>query len=631
METVRPQEYDVVVMKDVVVPMRDGVRLATDIYRPHRTESQPTYILDAERFPALLERTPYDKSDPERARMNGEYYAGRGYAVVIQDVRGRYQSEGTFYFLKDEGPDGYDTVEWIAQQPWSNGAVGTLGTSYMAWTQSSLAALHPPHLKAMFVNQGGSNAHTSSVRHMGAFEMRFLCWALGMEGAKSKEARHDPVVGKALEQVNMRHWLKRTPLKRNHSPLRLIPVYEKWVFDIATHGEYDEYWKAAGFSIEAHYEQHADVSTYYSGAWYDSYTRSTLDNFTALSNMKEQPIKLIMGPWTHGWKTLALSYAGDVDFGPEAVIDYHALRLKFFDHWLQDRSTGISGEPPVKIFVMGGGDGRKNAEGRLNHGGRWRFEHEWPLARTEYRLYYLHSAGVLSTRVPVDDDPPDSYLYDPQNPVPTIGGNISSLAGLLPRAEGAPEVPVKQREMDTIGIPGAFHQKEHPQFYGCKPPYLPLASRHDILVYMTAPLVDDLEVTGPITMELWASSSARDTDFTAKLIDVYAPNEDYPEGYDMNLTDSIIRARFRNSREKAELMEAGEVYLFQLVLYPTSNLIKAGHRIRLDISSSNYPRFDINPNTGDPLWSNGKTVIAENSIFHDAVHPSHIVLPIIPT
>ena len=631
METIQPQAYNVVCQRNLMVPMRDGVRLATDVYLPVK-EEMATHKAghDGPGFPTLLERTPYNKRNPERVEMNGHYYASRGFVVVIQDVRGRHQSEGTFYLLKNEGPDGYDTVEWIANQHWCNGAVGTIGTSYMATTQSALAALNPPHLKAVFVNQGGSNAYTSSVRHMGAFEMRFLCWALGFEGPRSKEALADPVVGTALNQVNMRDWLSRTPLKRGHSPLRFIPAYEKWAFDIITRGDYDAFWESAGFNIQLHYDQHADVPAYYSGSWYDSYTRGTLENYVGLSKRKKQPIKLIMGPWTHGWKTLALSYAGDVDFGADAVIDYHALRLKFFDHWLKGIQTDLMEEPPVKLFIMGGGDGKKNSQGRLNHGGYWRFESEWPLARTQFRPFYLHSQGRLSPKTPAADDVPESFNFDPHNPVPTIGGNMSSLYGLLPRPQGAPEIPATQREIDEIGIPGAFHQQEHPNFFGCKPPYLPLAARHDVLVYMTDPLKKDLEVTGPITVKLYASSSATDTDFTAKLIDVYPPNQDYPTGYEMNLIDSIIRARYRNTLGQPEFLVPEEIYLFTLILYPTSNLFKAGHRIRLDISSSNYPRFDINPNTGEPLWSSGRTIIATNTVFHDESHPSHIVLPVIP-
>ncbi len=618
------EEYEVAVMKDVMIPMRDGVRLAADIYRPVRDGK-----LVETPLPVLLERTPYNKADPLRVQRNAEYFVRRGYVSAIQDVRGRFRSEGDFYFLAGEAADGHDTVEWIGKQPWCDGNVATQGTSYMAWVQSSLATLGPPSLAAMCVNQGGSNAHTSSVRHGGAFEMRFLCWAFRF-GALSKEALEDPVIGEAIGRVNLREWLTRTPFRRGCSPLQFIPAYERWAFDILTHGDYDDFWKQRGFNIEEHWDEHADVPVYLFGAWYDSYTRSTLDNYIGLSHKKKGPIKVIMGPWTHGWEPLGFTYAGDVDFGPSAAIDYGAHRLRWFDQWLKGMETGVADEPPVHLFVMGGGSGRRNPEGRFDHGGRWRFEREWPLARTSYKTYYLRGDGSLSLDKPDREDAPSCYLYYPSNPVPTIGGNMSSLAGLLPRPEGAPPIRLEQREQDIIGIAGAFDQREHPMFFGCEPPYLPLASRHDVLVFRTRRLERDVEVTGPITVTLFASSSAVDTDFTAKLIDEYPPNADYPEGYAMNLTDSIIRARYRNSRDRAELLAPGEVAELTIVLYPTANVFQEGHRIRLDISSSNYPRFDINPNTGEPLWLSRKRVVAENTIYHDAEHPSHIVLPVIP-
>lgn len=623
MEVSQP-DYDVVLLQNVMVKTRDGIGLATDIYRPARQGIPVEHPL-----PVLLERTPYNKGDAFRFQSKAEYFTRRGYVVVIQDCRGRFQSEGDFYFLTREAEDGYDTVEWIAQQPWCNGKIGTFGTSYAGWTQSALATCNPPHLSAMVVNQAGANAHTSSVRHNGAFEIRFLCWAF-WGGAVGKEALANPAIAKALGQVNMREWLTRLPLKKGCSPLSLIPTYEQWAFDIIQHGEYDDYWKQRGLNIEEYYHEHADVPTYYCGGWYDSYTRSTLSNFTELSKIKQQPIRVIMGPWTHGGDTPGLTYAGDADFGPEAAIDFLAFHLRFFDHVLKGMNTGLDKEPPVKIFVMGGGDGKKNSAGRINHGGCWREEQEWPLARTQFTHFYLHADGTLRTEPPEPDIPPSRYQYDPKNPVPTIGGNMSSLAGLMPRPEGAPDIPNTQRERENIGLPGAYHQKEHPRFFGCTPPYLPLASRPDVLVFRTAPLEQDVEVTGPLTVKLWASSSARDTDFTVKLIDSYPPSLDYPEGYDMNISDSIIRARYRQSREKAELLQPGEIYEFSIVLYPTSNLFQKGHRIRLDISSSNFPRFDTNPNTGDPLWSNSCTVVADNKIYHDAKHPSHIILPIIP-
>jgi hypothetical protein len=245
-------EYDVIVLKNVMVPMRDGVHLAADVYRPARNGG----FVDG-RLPALLERTPYSKDNLERAELNGLWYAERGYAVVIQDVRGRYRSEGTFAFLAQEAEDGYDTIAWVGRQPWCNGKVGTLGLSYAGWTQVSAAALGPPHLAALWVDEAGANAWTSTVRHNGAFEMRFLCWAF-WQGAKSREAKADPVLERALGAVNVREWLTRMPLKRGASPLSLLPGYEAWALAIATRGDYDDFWQQPGFNIEAHWDRFPD-------------------------------------------------------------------------------------------------------------------------------------------------------------------------------------------------------------------------------------------------------------------------------------------------------------------------------------------------------------------------------------
>lgn len=616
-------EYEVIVLKNVMVPMRDGIRLAADIYRPARDGT-----FAPGRFPVLLERTSYSKDDPERVELNGLWYAERGYIVVIQDVRGRYRSEGEFTFLVNEPEDGYDTVLWIAKQPWCDGQVGTLGTSYMAWTQSALACLAPPPLKAMWVNQGGSNGYTSTIRHNGAFEIRFLCWAF-WQGAKSKEAKADPVIEKALGAVNVRERLARMPIRKGRSPLALIPRYEAWALELGSHGDSDAFWDRPGLNIQKHWNTHADVPMVFSGGWYDSYTRATLENFTGLKGLKKGPVRCVMGPWTHGVKSLALTCSGDVDFGEEAAIDYNEARLRFFDAVLKGVPNGWWEEPPLRIFVMGGGTGRRNGEGRLDHGGRWRDEEAWPLPRTRFTKFYLQPDGGLAPTLPPQGALPSRYSFDPKHPVPTIGGNMSSLVGLMPRPLGAPEIPIEERERDIIGIPGAFDQREAPEFYGCTPPYLPLASRSDILVFQTEPLEEDTEVTGPITVTLYVSSSSQDTDFTAKLIDVYPPNPDYPEGYALNLTDSILRARYRNGG-KAERLEPGTIYELTFPLYPTSNLFKRGHRTRLDISSSNYPRFDVNPNTGEPLWQNARWEVALQTIFHDAEHPSHVTLPIIP-
>jgi hypothetical protein len=620
--------YRVVIEEDVMVPMRDGVRLAADIYRPARDRGPVE-----EALPVLLERTPYGKGDPER-RERARFFTRHGYVVVLQDCRGCYGSEGILYFLAQEPKDGYDTVEWVARQPWSNGKVGTYGTSYMSWVQSALATQRPPHLSCMFPNMGGWNAYTSSVRQGGAFELRFMAWAFWHAALNpQKELKASPWVDEALNRCDLQEWLTRMPIRQGETPLKLVPSYERWLFDIFAHGDYDDFWKQPGFAIEEFAREFADVPLYLCGGWYDSYTRATLECFSTLAREKKGPtVKVLMGPWTHGTSTTELSYAGDVDLGPEAALSsFDELHLRWFDHWLKGEENGIERASPVRIFVMGGGSGRRTAEGRLDHGGRWRDEREWPLARTDYTELYIHEDGSLREEPPTIEESCSRYLFDPKAPVPTIGGNFSSLDYLLPPPPDVdPKVVPGALRRGHITPAGGFDQREGPQFFGCKPPYLPLSSRPDVLVFQSESLKEDLEVTGPIEVKLWVSSSARDTDFTAKLIDVYPPGEDFPEGYALNVSDSILRARYRDSWSKGKEMEPGRVYPITIALYPTSNLFKRGHRIRLDISSSNFPRFDVNPNTGEPLGLNRRSVVAENSVYHDRSRPSHVILPVIP-
>lgn len=623
--------HDVVVVYNVMVPMRDGVRLATDIYRPAEG-FEPL----AGPFPVVIERTPYNKGKQMVMEEKGEFYARRGYVCVVQDCRGRYRSEGEFYFLRQEAEDGYDTLQWINQQPWCNGKIGTFGTSYAAWTQNALASLKPDGLAAMYVNQGGYNAHTSSVRHNGAFELRFFAWAF-MGAATSPQAMAEPHIQRAVATARTREWFTRLPLKPGQSPLSLVPSYEQWAADIMGNGDYDEYWQHPGFSFEHWAENHSDVPILFTGGWYDSYTRSTLDCFIDFNARKQGPVRVIMGPWTHGGKTQDVSFAGDVEFGPDATMgaafadDFRDHHLRFFDHWLKGVSNEIAEDPPVRIFVMGGGGGHKTKEGRLFHGGHWRNEQEWPLARTDYSNLYLLPGGELSADEPVEPQAASSFRFDPDNPVPTVGGNMSSLSDFF---DVPAEIDAKVDQADRWGLIvkiGGQDQRTTPEIYGAEPPYLPLAARDDVLVFETPPLHEDLEVTGPLTATLWVSSTAVDTDITIKLIDVYPPNRDYPEGYALNISDSIQRLRYRNSREQAELMEPGSIEPVEIIMYPTSNVFAKGHRIRVDISSSNFPRFDVNPNTGEPLNRSLRKQVAVNTIHHDREHPSHIVLPVIPT
>lgn len=622
-------EHGAVQARNVMVAMRDGVRLATDVYRPaNGVDPAPGA------FPTLVVRTPYDKSNPNTSKRQGEYFARHGYNVVIQDVRGRYASEGEFYFVAREAEDGYDTLVWLAEQPWHNGKVGTMGTSYLAWVQNALGALNPPGLAAMFVNQGGHNAYTSTVRHNGAFELRFFAWAF-MGLATSPEAVANPLIQRALLETHAGDWLGPMIPKEGQSPLALGPSYERWAFDLLTRGDLDEFWRGPSLNFAEHLEPHSDVPILFSSAWYDSYTRANMENFAAFSRAKRGPIRALMGPWTHGGDTLDRTWSGDVEFGPTASIkgnfaaDVYEYHLRYFDHWLKGIENGVGDEPPIRLFVMGGGDGHRTAEGRLYHGGAWREEREWPLARTRFTPFYL-SPGRLSPSKPETATAATSFRYDPLDPVPTIGGNISSLSEFLPvPAEIADKVTPEARWGSLVKV-GGQDQRTTPETFGAKPPYRPLAARPDVLVFETEPLTEPVEVTGPLTAKLWVSSTAVDTDITVKLVDVYPPSRDYPHGYALNISDSILRLRYRNGDGQPAFLTPSEVYPIEIEMYPTSNRFGRGHRLRLDIASSNFPRFDVNPNTGEPLGRHTRTEVAINTIHHDADHPSHIVLPVIP-
>jgi hypothetical protein len=350
--------------------------------------------------------------------------------------------------------------------------------------------------------------------------------------------------------------------------------------------------------------------------WYDPYTAGAINNFVGLSKIKTSPVRLLVGPWLHARN--ASTSAGEVEFGPDAAItDFgDAFHLRWFDAFLKGARTGVIDEPRVKLFVMGTGDGHKDPHGRLYHGGFWTTASDWPLPQTNDMRYYFQPDGALGTDLPRSGAPPSVYSYDPRSPVPTIGGSFTTQAGLV--AGGA----FDQRERPFIGDPAKG-------FFGSTPPYLPLSARSDVLVFQTEPLKEQMDVVGPIVVRLFVSSSAVDTDFTAKLVDVYPPSQDFPSGFAMNLTDGIVRARYRNAPDRAELMKPGVVYELAIEPFPTANVFKKGHRIRVDISSSNFPRFDVNPNTGEPLGLSRRTVVADNSVWHDREHPSHIVLPVV--
>ena len=583
--------------QDLMVAARDGVLLATDIYRPG-TAGVPA----AERLPVLLHRTPYDKSESATVAI-AETLAKHGYVVMVQDTRGRHRSQGVFekYYAYD-AYDGYDTIEWAAGQPFSDGKVGMYGTSYAAHTQADASKLAPPHLRALLLNMGGmSNAWDHSVRYDGAFEMgRQLTWAW----SQALDDAKDPVTKGTLSHEDVSAWYSALPIRKGLSPLAIAPNYEHYYLDEATHSDYDAHWETLGMQWEKFYAQTADIPMMHVGGWYDIYLRGTIENWHRLSALKKSPMRLVIGPWTHHGNTA--TYAGDVDFGADAAIkDFDTnFHLRWFDYYLKGLRTPSSVQAPVRYFLMGTGDGHKDAAGRLYHGGEWRESTEWPPAESHAVTFYLHADGSLNARAATPLEPAATvFQFDPAHPVPTIGGGVS------------------KRLKD-----GAYDQRERPDMPGSRPPYLPLRARNDVLVFQSEILGQDVVLAGSVEVTLYVSSTAADTDFTAKLIDVYPPSADFPTGFDMNLTDGIVRASYRDRSATRRLLTPGKIYRVVIRPFDTANVIKKGHRVRLDISSSNFPRFDVNPNTGEPLGMNRLMKTADNTVYHNANYPSAVKL-----
>jgi uncharacterized protein len=593
-----------------MVPMRDGIHLATDVYLPD----------GAGPFPVIMERTPYGRQETSRSEITAAnrtpasraeiaaYFTVHGYAVVYQDTRGRYGSEGTFVKYLSDGEDGFDACAWLLDQSWCDGRICTMGLSYGAHTQGALGCLNPPGLLAQVLDCGGfANSWRSGIRQSGAFEMKQASWAF-RNALVSPEAMAAPVLKAALESEDIRDWFARMPWKPGHSPLRHHPDYETYLFDQWSHGAYDSFWQQLGIWMEGYYERYSPAACVHMSSWWDPYTLTATSNYVGLKG--RGPQRLILGPWTHGDRSD--SVFGDVSFGTTAPLDdwagdWRAYRLRFFDHVIKGAPLS---EPNVRIFVMGGGSGRRTPEGLLDHGGRWIEAEDWPLPAAVVTPYYLRGDGALDRAGPGADELPLSYDFDPSKPVPTIGGAFSSL--------------------EPIASAGAFDQVESAEFFGCAPPFLPLSSRSDVLAFQTAPLSEAVQIAGPVEVELWVETDGPDTDFTAKLIDVYPASADYPKGYSMNLTDGIIRLRYAEDPAVPKLRRPGEITRVTVTLFPTANLFQVGHRIRLDIASSNFPKFDVNPNTGEADGMARRKRIARNTVYVDCGRPSLVRLPILP-
>ncbi len=546
---------------DVGVPMRDRVELSTDVYLPDSPG----------RYPTLLSRTPYSNNDDvmiERAK----FLAGQGYVVVMQDVRGRWDSDGVYYPFVNEADDGFDTQQWIGGQPWSNGKIGTFGSSYLGMTQWQAAPKASPYLVCMAPNVASSDFWDHWVYSHGAFQLAFMStWGMTTNSRTN-------------QNINFQDWstvFNSVPIaEADQAAGRRTSFWEDWV----ANSSYGDYWKRI-----SNRGKYGDIlaPAYNMGGWYDVFVAGTFENFNGLrkhgGSAEARRSKIICGPWKHGLSDSTKT--GDIDFGGHSLVDLRAEELRWFDYWLKGENNGIADEPPMRLFIMG-----SNV---------WRDEHEWPLGRTDWQKWYLHSHGsantlqgngTLSTDPPADE-PVDTFIYDPAAPIQTHGGNNCCT--------------------DEIIAWGPYDQR------GAE-------MRSDMLCYTSAPLETDMEVTGPIKLTLFAESDARDTDWTGKLVDV-APN-----GPAMNLCDGIIRARFRDDPSNPTLLDPGKVYEYELDLDVTGNVFKRGHRIRIDVSSSNFPRFDRNPNTGGAWGRELEFRVARQTVHHSSRYPSHVTLPVIP-
>jgi putative CocE/NonD family hydrolase len=558
--------YRVTIEHGVSVKMRDGISLAVDIYRP----------ISDEKFPVLLERTPYDRNG-EAAMAND--LASHGYIVVLQDTRGRYASGGEFYPFRDESFDGYDTVEWATRLDRSNGKVGMFGGSYVGATQMLAAMAAPPHLISVFPYVTASEYYDGWTYQSGALMQWFT-------SSWTSILATDTLRRQAEKTQTPRDWTTQLPLDtypilKTPELSTLAPYFKDWL----THEREDVYWRK--WKVSDHYSEMSVLGLHGAG-WHDLFLQGSIRNYVGLHERAATPDaragqRLIIGPWGHA-PTSSEGKVGDVVFGKAAVLDMTTTALKWFDYSLKGIRNEFATAAPVRLFIMGDNI--------------WRDEQGFPLKRTHYTKYYLHSvkgANSLNGDGSLSFTPPaverkDEFEYDPKNPVPTIGGRLCC-------GQALPPGPADQR---------------------------PNESRADVLVFSTPALTEDTEVTGFISLELYASTSAVDTDFTALLVDVA------PSGYARFLTDGIVRARYREETTKSSEVVPNKVYKYTIDLWATANVFKAGHRIRLYVSSSNFPRFNLNLNTGEGIVGASRSVPAHQTIYHDRQYSSVLILPVIP-
>lgn len=562
---------------NVPTRMRDGVTLRADIYRPKRGGE----------FPVLLMRNPYDKTVAQGlVYQHPAWYARHGYVVVVQDVRGRYASDGIFDPLRTEAEDGADTVRWAQALPGTNGRVGMYGFSYVGATQLLAATQRPRGLVALAPGFTSSDYYDGWTYRGGALNHAFiLSWVMQFLAVPDalKDGKSELAARLTAQASNFPALYRDQPLHR-FSPLHATGIC-RYFFDWLEHDTRDEYWRA--ISLRHRYDL-INVPCLHLGGWFDTFLEGTLENFTELAKRaSDEPgraQRLVIGPWVHiPWGRLA----GATSFGPEADNMLDELQLRWFNHWLKGEPDGLLDEPPVRFFVMG-----EN---------QWRSADVWPPPESRHEEWHLRSAGRansisgdgrLTRESPDTDDRPDIYIHLPHAPVPSAGGNSCCLPDTAPM--------------------GAYDQ-------------LGVEVRNDVLIYSSAALVRPIEVTGPVELILFAATSAVDTDWTAKLVDADEA------GRPVNVCDGVLRARFRDSLEDPSLLEPERIYEYHIRMGSTSYLFKRGHRIRLEIASSNFPSYDVNHNNGQRVREAMLTQaqVATQVIFHSPERPSRLNLPVV--
>jgi putative CocE/NonD family hydrolase len=564
-----PLQERVRILRHQPIRMRDNVTLFGDVYLPEA----------AGRYPTLVVRTCYGvQREGINLHQDMFKFARHGYAVVMVDTRGRYESEGRWEPFRDEARDGYDIIEWAARQPFSNGRVGTQGGSYLGHNQWRAMGERPPHLKAAFPMVASTNIYANWITMGGAFRLSFN-YGWGVVRMPNRIMLPQSWHTEAYTPANLRYdtLLRHLPLRDGdlRSAGYAVGHYRDWLL----HESYDAYWKAVSDEERFH---RMDVPAHTFGGWFDIFLPGTINGYVGMRNKAATPearkaARMTIGPWGHGASTAF----GEMTFGEHAMVSHTDLEIRFFDRYLKGIDNGIDREDPVNLFYMG-----------ID---RWRGEKDWPVPGTEYRALYLGGTGAakpgggsLSFTAPTNASD-DRYRYDPADPVPTLGGNNCC-------GTPTPAGPRDQR---------------------------PLEARNDVLVYTSEALQEDLAVAGPVRMQLFAATDGPDTDWMVKLIDVH------PDGRSMPVSEGILRARFHQGLDKVSLLTPGKTYAFDIDMTGTANVFRKGHRIRIDITSSNFPQFDRNPNTGEPLGSSARLRVAQQTVRHGGATPSAVILPVV--